>query len=190
MDDRAANRFDLSFSARYEAAEPIFRGISPPWQAPTDTHLPHRRRPDGFETQPLAREETWGIDKSLISEKKGSYDGIGNRNPTSAPYDDVHFGHLRSKRESSGRFLMFGLLRWAGTAALSGLYYLAIRLHQNRTLSQGQKSAFDAIIVGISIALGLNIAASLREIAIYMRWWFLGKKQIHIREVSNLVTKS
>ena len=185
MDARAANRFDLSFSARYEAAEPTSRGSSPSWQVPIDGPTPHRRRPDGFETQPLAREDTWGTDRNLISEKKVSYDGAENRNPTSVPhmYDDVHPTHLRSQKESSGRFLMLGLLRWAGTAALSGLYYLAIRLHQNRTLSQGQKSAFDAIVVGISIALGLNIAASLREIAIYMRWWFLGKRQIHIREI-------
>jgi len=51
-------------------------------------------------------------------------------------------------------------------------------------LSLQQKSVFDAIILGISIALGLNFAASLREIAIYMRWWFFARKEIHIREAS------
>jgi hypothetical protein len=74
------------------------------------------------------------------------------------------------------------------TLILSGLYYLSIRLYRGRTLSLGQKSVFDAIIVAISIALGLNIASALKEVAIHTRWWFLSKRHLHIKEVPLLIT--
>ena len=80
-------------------------------------------------------------------------------------------------------FFIFGFLRWLASAAFCGFYYLAIRLYEGRTLSPGQKSMFDGIIVGVSLAIGLNVAAGLKEIAMHLRWWFLARRQTHVREV-------
>ncbi|KAK0654745.1 hypothetical protein B0T16DRAFT_256 [Cercophora newfieldiana] len=188
MDTREANRFDLSFRSRYGAEGPGLRSRSPAWRltARTPSPQPRQSRHEALEVQPLENERTWGADKRfLLSEEKTVNHEEGEAGDTRVPatYENAKARRVGPRRESTARFLMFGVLRWFGTATLSGLYYLAIRLHQDRTLSRGQKSAFDAIVVGLSIALGLNIAASLREMAIYMRWWFLGKRQIHIREI-------
>lgn len=107
--------------------------------------------------------------------------------PSPAPEDDASTQGITSgppKSRFTARFLTSGLLRWAISALLSGLYYVVIRLYQDRTLSPGEKSTFDAIIVAVSLALGLNIAAALNSTALHLRWWFLGKRRMHIREVS------
>ncbi len=81
------------------------------------------------------------------------------------------------------RFLWLGSIRWITSVALAIVYWIVIRVHQFRTLTSNQKSVFDAVIVALSLALGLNIATALRDVALHMRLWFLDKKQVHIREV-------
>ena len=81
------------------------------------------------------------------------------------------------------RFIVVGLLRLLGTAILAVLFYLLIRFHQDRTLTSGQKTIFDALVVAISLALGLNSAASLRHIAIHAKRWFDGRRNTRVTEV-------
>ena len=107
---------------------------------------------------------------------------LGRRTLTQNTFESAYARIVPSDKRN--QFILSGTLRWLVGAALGTLFYITLWLHQGRTLSLRQKSVFDAIIVGISIALGLNFAASLREIAIYMRWWFFARKQIHIREAS------
>ena len=81
------------------------------------------------------------------------------------------------------KFVTVGLLRWLGTAILAVLFYLLIRLHQGRTLTSGQKTIFDALVVAISLALGLNSAASLRHIAMHAKRWVESRRHVEVKEV-------
>ncbi|KAH6649359.1 hypothetical protein F5144DRAFT_607547 [Chaetomium tenue] len=98
--------------------------------------------------------------------------------------DDTHGpGGDTSQGERTAGFLRVGLLRFLGTAILAVLFYLIIRLHQDRTLTSGRKSIFDALVVAVSLTLGLNSAASLRHIALYARRWFVEKRRVHVKEI-------
>jgi hypothetical protein len=88
------------------------------------------------------------------------------------------------------RFIVVGLLRLLGTAILAVLFYLLIRFYQDRTLASGQKTIFDALVVAISLALGLNSAASLRHIAIHAKRWFDGRRNTRVTEVRRSRTRS
>lgn len=99
--------------------------------------------------------------------------------------DDTHGpgGDTLPQGERTTGFIIVGLLRFLGTAVLAVLFYLIIRLHQERTLTSGEKSIFDALVVAVSLTLGLNSAASLRHIALYARRWFVEKRRVHVKEV-------
>ncbi|KAK0725847.1 hypothetical protein B0H67DRAFT_571715 [Lasiosphaeris hirsuta] len=123
-------------------------------------------------------------------------------NPFESPYENYAqhdriqttstFGNELEQRRSypsipaqgfTRRFVWAGVVRWLTGALFSALYYIAIWLYSGRTLSMDQKSTFDALVVAISIALGLNLAGSLKETAIHMRWWFLGKGYTIVDEI-------
>jgi hypothetical protein len=90
-----------------------------------------------------------------------------------------------SRKKHIERFLLWGGLRWLLAATLSFLYYIVIRLYQGHTLTSRQKSILDALFVGLSIAMGLNIATALKQIATHMRWWFLDTRRTDFYEVSS-----
>jgi hypothetical protein len=46
------------------------------------------------------------------------------------------------------------------------------------------KQAFNVLIVGSSLALGLNIASSLKAMAVDFRWWLLSHKKRPLKEVN------
>ncbi|KAJ2903865.1 hypothetical protein MKZ38_009248 [Zalerion maritima] len=54
------------------------------------------------------------------------------------------------------------LLHFALTLLLIGGFFLVITFYQGFVLDPTRKSTFDALIVGLSIALGLNVAAALK----------------------------
>jgi hypothetical protein len=76
-----------------------------------------------------------------------------------------------------------GLTRWVITLLLSGGFYLSVQLYRDRVISTTTKSTFDAIIVGFSIAFGLNIASALKAVAMDLRWWVLSMKRRPSKEV-------
>ena len=98
---------------------------------------------------------------------------------------DPHDTRYNPKEKLTERFLLWGGLRWFLAATLSVLYYVVILLHQGHIVTSGQKSILDALLVGLSVAMGLNIATALKEIATHMRWWFLDTRQTDIHEVSS-----
>jgi len=90
---------------------------------------------------------------------------------------------VKQNHSTTAKFMAVGILRWLGTAVLAVLFYVIILLHQDRTLTSGQKSTFDALVVAVSLALGLNSAASLRHIAVYANRWFKGGQDVKLKEV-------
>ena len=71
------------------------------------------------------------------------------------------------------RILLHGLARCTISWILIAGFYISIWLFKASVISPRMKSGFDAINVALSIAFGLNIASSLKEIALDLRWWFL-----------------
>lgn len=91
---------------------------------------------------------------------------------TSPPSDTVrYFDHGRQRR----RLFVNSSFQWFLTAficaSLSGcLYGFSILIYG---LSPMRKHVFNALITGLSLCLGLNLASSLRGYAQLMRWRFL-----------------
>ncbi|KAK3171024.1 hypothetical protein OEA41_003108 [Lepraria neglecta] len=90
----------------------------------------------------------------------------------------------RAKKTSNSTIiLLHGLVRCIVTWVLIAGFYLSLWLYKDRVISPGAKSVFDAINVALSIAFGLNIASSLKEIALDFRWWILGYRRRPSQEV-------
>src|SRR5689334_6390104 len=109
---------------------------------------------------------------------------------TTNTIDDPNHSENGKNKLSPGnhvrKFVWVGTLRWLGTAVLAVVFYIIILLHHDRTLTSTQKSIFDALIVAVSLALGLNSAASLRHIAVYTKHRLEGRPHDDGKEVSFL----
>lgn len=96
-----------------------------------------------------------------------------------------------AKRTSNvHRILLHGLARCVISWILMVGFYLSLWLYKDRVISPRTKSTFDAINIGLSIAFGLNIASSLKSVALDVRWWILdlrrkSRRPTSFPEVSN-----
>ncbi|KAH6857681.1 hypothetical protein B0T12DRAFT_393900 [Alternaria alternata] len=70
-----------------------------------------------------------------------------------------------------------GLVSCAISWILIASFYVLVWLHKDRVISPHTKSAFDAAIVGLGIAFGLNVASGLKGIALDFRWWILNSRK-------------
>ena len=71
------------------------------------------------------------------------------------------------------------------TAGLCAAYILSIQLWMKRTVIDEQhKKLFNAVTTGISLALGLNIASSFKDLALNMRWPILSARRRNLKEVN------
>jgi hypothetical protein len=70
-------------------------------------------------------------------------------------------------------------------ALVTALYAVLINFSDKAVMSEREKKVFNALITGLSIALGLNVQRSLKALAIDMRWWILSGKARPLREVSS-----
>ncbi|MCJ1423086.1 hypothetical protein MMC29_000967 [Sticta canariensis] len=131
-----------------------------------DSHLPSRmphRRPS--KNEPCAEQPTLSVLPA----------------PTH-PQSTLPQTRAKLLSKSTSLFL-HGFVRCIITWVLVAGFYLSLRLYQDRVISPGAKSMFDAINVVLSIAFGLNIASGLKEIALDFRWWILGHRQRPWKEV-------
>lgn len=83
------------------------------------------------------------------------------------------------------KLLLDGLLRWSVTALVILCLYLTLwHYSAKEVMPQTKKLLFNALVTGLSIALGLSIASSLKEIALEVRWWILSRRKRSLYEVS------
>lgn len=54
-----------------------------------------------------------------------------------------------------------------------------------KAISSSQRQQFNALIIGISIGLGLNVMSSLKSNISQLRWWLLSIGEASPREVLN-----
>ncbi|KAH6668242.1 hypothetical protein B0J14DRAFT_157821 [Halenospora varia] len=50
-------------------------------------------------------------------------------------------------------------------------------------MTSAKKRVFNAIVTGLSIALGLSISSGLKAMALEVRWWILSHQKRSLREV-------
>lgn len=107
-----------------------------------------------------------------------------SRQAQSFTYERLH------KRRQLRKLLGACLTRWLMTMVLCASIYLVLWQYSSKTaMVTSKKKEFNALIVGLSILLSLNLASSLKHMAATLRWWLLSLKEWKPREV-DLVLQS
>jgi hypothetical protein len=83
------------------------------------------------------------------------------------------------------KLLFRGFMKWFITVALIAtmggiMYYYAFNV---RPMTDMDKQKYNFLVLGLSLALGMNLASSLKHMAIDMRWWLLSLTKRNLREV-------
>lgn len=87
-------------------------------------------------------------------------------------------------RRQLWELLSAGFKRWVVTLALVAcLYGTLYDFDKKAVMSKQKKKVFNAMVTGLSIALGLNIQRSLKALAGEMRWWILSRHPRPLHEV-------
>ncbi|KAA8576175.1 hypothetical protein EYC84_006330 [Monilinia fructicola] len=77
-----------------------------------------------------------------------------------------------------------GLTRWWITIILCSTYLLVVRVWcQKGTVTEHSKRIFNAITTGISIALGINVASTFKDMASTARWPILHARKSYVDEL-------
>ena len=93
-----------------------------------------------------------------------------------------HNGRIKLDQKFT-KLLVPGLVRCLISWILIAGFYISLWKYKDRVISPRTKSGFDAITVALSIAFGLNIASSLKAVALDLRWWVLSMKRRSSQEV-------
>ncbi|KAK1999104.1 hypothetical protein LX36DRAFT_680556 [Colletotrichum falcatum] len=74
--------------------------------------------------------------------------------------------------------------RWAITMVIIASIYVVILVYSNKAvMDQTTKRQYNALITGLSIALGLAVASSLNHMVAELRWWILSRRYRSKRKV-------
>ncbi|PNP38141.1 hypothetical protein TGAMA5MH_10005 [Trichoderma gamsii] len=106
------------------------------------------------------------IPPSLLSWRSDSWRSDGRTDS----FSDEYF----KRRNQLKRLLLACALRWFMTAVLvMGAYLVLWRYSRKAAMISTKKKEFNTLIIALSIALGLNIASSLKHLVRELRWWVL-----------------
>ncbi|KAJ3502705.1 hypothetical protein NM208_g16667 [Fusarium decemcellulare] len=99
---------------------------------------------------------------------------------------EKRFQHPKNVRKA----LVANLLRWLITVVFVVAIYVVLWYYsQKDVISTQTKREFNALIIGLSLGLGLGITFSLEAMAKEIRWWILSLRQWPIRE-AELILKA
>ncbi|KAL7930270.1 hypothetical protein V8C35DRAFT_313426 [Trichoderma chlorosporum] len=101
---------------------------------------------------------------TLLSLRSDSWRSEGRSDAFSSEY---------FKRKNQFKRLLFAcLVRWVMTMLLVvGTYLVLWRYSAKEAMLSNKKKEFNTLIIAISIALGLNIASSMKHMVRELRWW-------------------
>lgn len=92
--------------------------------------------------------------------------------------------HFKRKNQFK-RLILACLVRWVMTVLLVvGAYLVLWRYSAKEAMLSNKKKEFNTLIIAISIALGLNIASSMKHMVRELRWWVLSWYEWTPREVN------
>ncbi|KAH6680866.1 hypothetical protein B0J14DRAFT_532392 [Halenospora varia] len=142
-----------------------------------------------FESPTLAE----GRDPLKLSyHKDGSADTHLQQSPIEAGEKGYSTDNDRSRRlhrefhpaKQLRKLLISGLSRWLLTAILIVCLYVTLwHYSSKKVMTSAKKRVFNAIVTGLSIALGLSISSGLKAMALEVRWWILSHQKRSLREV-------
>ncbi|KAI8308561.1 hypothetical protein K4K59_010085 [Colletotrichum sp. SAR11_240] len=91
--------------------------------------------------------------------------------------DDGPFHGLPAKRQTRWKVIAKVLSRWGITMAVIVSIYIVIWVYSSKpVMSQTTKRQYNALITGLSIALGIAVASSLNHMVAELRWWILSRR--------------
>lgn len=119
------------------------------------------------------------IPPSLLSWRSDSWRSDGRTDS----FSDEYF-----KRKNQLKRLLFAcVVRWFLTAVLvTGTYLVLWRYSRKAAMISNKKKEFNTLIIALSIALGLNIASSMKHLVRELRWWVLSWYEWMPIEVGNV----
>ncbi|KAF4465787.1 hypothetical protein FALBO_7361 [Fusarium albosuccineum] len=147
-------------------------------------HTPAETRPP---QDSVLREEQESRRESRSSPKPGGSQHDEPRQEHARMHDkDKRLQHPKNVRKA----LVANLLRWLITVVFVGAIYVVLWYYsQKDVISTQTKREFNALIIGLSLGLGLAITFSLEAMAKEIRWWILSLRQWPIRE-AELILKA
>ncbi|KAL2687705.1 hypothetical protein Neosp_005268 [[Neocosmospora] mangrovei] len=105
---------------------------------------------------------------------------------TPSHYKDKRFHHQKKLRKA----LTANLIRWLISAVFVIAIYVVLWHYSNKDVMSGEtKREFNALIIGLSLGLGLSITFSLEAMAKEIRWWILSLRKWPDRE-AELILKA
>lgn len=118
--------------------------------------------------------------------KENSSDTTTKSYRLSSRVNSLTYERLHKGRQLRG-LLGACLSRWLMTLVLCAAIYAVLwRYSTNMTMPKNRKKDFNALIVGLSILLSLNLASSLKHMVATLRWWVLSLNEWRPREVGTL----
>jgi hypothetical protein len=119
------------------------------------------------------------ISPSLLSWRSDSWRSDGRTDS----FSDEYF----KRKNQLKRLLLACAFRWLLTALLvMGIYLVLWRYSRKAAMISTKKKEFNTLIIALSIALGLNIASSLKHLVRELRWWVLSWYEWMPKEVGNV----
>ncbi|KAL0934903.1 uncharacterized protein CTRU02_209494 [Colletotrichum truncatum] len=98
--------------------------------------------------------------------------------------DDGQFHGMPATRQTRWKILGKVLSRWAITMVIIVSIYTVISVYSSKpVMNQTTKRQYNALITGLSIALGLAVASSLNHMVAELRWWILSRRYRSKRKV-------
>jgi len=85
------------------------------------------------------------------------------------------------------RLVVPGLARFVITLILAAGFYALVWFNKNKVISSKTRDTFGTLVIVLSIALGLNVASSLAEVALDVRWWLLSFRKRTPEEVGSIL---
>ncbi|KAM5378864.1 hypothetical protein ACJZ2D_004166 [Fusarium nematophilum] len=109
-----------------------------------------------------------------------------SRRQATEHHQDNRFHHPKRLRQA----LQSNLLRWLITVVFVVAIYIVLWNYSRKDVMSTQtKREFNALIVGMSLGLGLSITFSLEAMAKEIRWWILSLRNWPAREACRVDTK-
>jgi hypothetical protein len=196
--DRAVSPEDESYGARIGRDGPIHQ-VPPdtPYDPPYNQDAPYDP-PSGHEAQIAMRHMDEPQSATIMSPmslmsggKQGDYGYISNRNTYDSDTRSLISVAKKYDHHDSRKFLIkTGSYRFSITLFFCILIAFSLKAYEGfrkpRIINKEEVRIFNAIMIGLSLGLGLNLASSLKRYVVILRWSLLTKRYVSL-EVFDLI---
>ncbi|KAF4453212.1 hypothetical protein F53441_4085 [Fusarium austroafricanum] len=126
-----------------------------------------------YQSRAQSREESNLLCRSSYSPELGSSkqsEEPRNRRSSKA----IALEKFRNRPKRLRKALIANVLRWLASVVFAVAIYVVLWYYSNRTImSNTTKREFNALIIGLSLGLGMSITISLEAMAVEIRYWII-----------------